>query len=78
MPGYRCKIAKYCEQILLPEIVKFFTRTWKEINVPGTFQWISSRSLTRADENGSGNIEISLGYRQVWDRIKPITVPNTV
>ena len=78
MPGYRCKIAKHCEQILLPEIVKVFTRTWKESNVPGTFQWISSRSLTRADENGSSNIEISLGYRRVWDRIKLITVPNTV
>ena len=37
MPGYRCKIAKHCEQILLPEIVKVFTRTWKESNVPGTF-----------------------------------------
>ena len=46
--------------------------------MPGTFQSISSRSLTRADENGSGNIKISLGYRRVWDRIKPITVPNTV
>ena len=78
MPGYRCKIEKHCEQILLPEIVKVFTRTWKESNVPGKFQWISSRSLTRADENGLGNIEISLSYRRVWDRIKPITVPNTV
>ena len=28
------------------------------------FQSISSRSLTRADENGSGNIEIGLGYRR--------------
>ena len=64
MPGYWYKIAKHCKQILLPEIVKVFTRTWKESNVAGTFQSISSRSLTRADENGSGNIEISLGYRR--------------
>ena len=27
MPGYWCKIARYCKQILLPEIVKVFTRT---------------------------------------------------
>ena len=40
MPGYRCKLAKHCKQILLPEIVKVFTRTCKESNVPGTFQWI--------------------------------------
>ena len=33
MPGYWCKIAKHCKQILLPEIVKVFTRTWKESNV---------------------------------------------
>ena len=64
MPGYWCKIAKHCKQILLPEIVKVFTRTWKESNVGGRFQSISSRSLTRGDGNGSGNIEISLGYRQ--------------
>ena len=64
MPGYWCKIAKHCKQILLPEIVKVFTRTWKESNVAGTFQSISSRSLKRGDENGSGNIEISLGYRR--------------
>ena len=64
MPGYWCKIAKHCKQILLPEIVKVFTRTWKESNVGGRFQSISSRSLTRGDKNGSGNIEISLGYRR--------------
>ena len=29
------------------------------------FQWIRSRSLTRADENGSGDIDISLGYRRI-------------
>ena len=40
MPGYRCKLAKHCKQILLPETVKVFTRTCKESNVPGTFQWI--------------------------------------
>ena len=33
MPGYWCKIAKHRRQILLPEIVKVFTRTWKESNV---------------------------------------------
>ena len=64
MSGYWCKIAKRCKQILLPEIVKVFTRTWKESNVAGTFQSIISRSLKRGDENGSGNIEISLGYRR--------------
>ena len=63
-PGYWGKIAKHCKQILLPEIVKVFTRTWKESNVAGAFQSISSRSLTRADKSGSGNIEISLGYRR--------------
>ena len=46
-----------------------------------------NRSLTRADENGPGNIEISLGYRRrgrvssslgsyKTDK-KPINVPNT-
>ena len=64
MPGYWCKIAKHCKQILLPGIVKVCTRTWKESNVAETMQSISSRSLTRAEENGSGNIKISLGYRQ--------------
>ena len=64
MPGYWCKIAKHCKQILLPKIVKVFSRTWKESNVSGTLQSISSRLLTRGDENGSGNIEISLGYRR--------------
>ena len=29
-----------------------------------TFQSISRRSLTKADENGSGDIDISLGYRR--------------
>ena len=51
-PGYWCKIAKHCKQILLPEIVKVFTHTWKESNVAGTRQ----RERT--------NIEISPGYRQ--------------
>ena len=51
----------------------------------------TSRSLTRADENESGNIEISLGYRRRGrvssslgsyktdiPKIKPINVPNTI
>lgn len=63
-PGYWCKIAKHCKQILLPEIVKVFTHTWKESNVARTCQSISSHLSTRADENGSGNIEISPGYRR--------------
>ena len=48
-----------------------------------TFQSISSRSLTRADENGSGDLDISLGYRRLlkfrrssWDRINPIQYPE--
>ena len=36
----------------------------KEGNVAGTLKTISSRSLTRVDENGSGDIDISLGYRR--------------
>ena len=63
MPGYWCKIAKHCKQILFPEIVKVFTRTWNESNFAGKFLSISSRSLKRADGNGSSNIEINLGYR---------------
>ena len=35
-----------------------------ESNVAETFQSVSSRSLTRADENGSGDIDLSLGYRR--------------
>ena len=73
VPNYWCKIAKHCKQILLPVIVN--SSTWKETNIAGTFQSISSRSLTRADENGLGNTEIGLGYRRharVWDHIKPI------
>ena len=30
----------------------------------GTFQSVSSQSLTRADENGSGDIDTSLGHRR--------------
>ena len=63
VPNYWCKIAKHCKQILLPE-KNVYSSTWKETNVARTFQSISSRSLTRADENGSGNIEIGLGYRR--------------
>ena len=58
VPNYWCKIAKHCKQILLPEKNVYST------NVARTFQSISSRSLSRADENGSGNIEIGLGYRR--------------
>ena len=63
VPNYWCKIAKHCKQILLPE-KNVYPSTWKETNVARTFESISSRSLTRADENGSGNIEIGLGYRR--------------
>ena len=40
--------------------------TWdeKESDVAGTFQSISSRSLTWVDENGWGDIDISLGDRR--------------
>ena len=75
VPGYWSKIAKHCKQILFYILWTPHRCTWEERNVAGTFQSISSRSLTRADENGSGNIEIDLGYRRrsrVWDRIKPI------
>ena len=68
VPGYWCKIAKHCKQVLLPvinrELLTPHCSTWKESNVAETFQSISSRSFTRADENGSGNIEIGLGYRR--------------
>ena len=64
VPGYWCKIAKHCKQILSPAISTWKEKKLQESNVAGTFQSISSRSLTRADENGSGNIEISLGYRR--------------
>ena len=63
VPNYWCKIAKHCKQILLPE-KNVYSSTWKETNVARTFQSISSRSLMRPDENGSGNIEIGLGYRR--------------
>ena len=67
--GYWSKIAKHCKQILLlctcyRGLLTPHRSTWKERNVAGTFQSISGRSLTRADENGSGNIEIGLGYRR--------------
>ena len=69
VPGYWSKIAKHCKQILLlytcyrGQLTPHRSKR-KERNVAGTFQSISGRSLTRADENGSGNIEISLGYRR--------------
>ena len=57
--------------------------TWKESNIAGTFQLISSQSLTRANENGSGSIEImalaivdELEFRWVWDRRYPIIQNN--
>ena len=52
--GYWCKIAEHCKQIFLPIIAKCSLQMQLE----------SSRSLTRADENGSGDIDISLGYRR--------------
>ena len=51
---------------------------WKESNVALTFQSMSSRSLTRADENESGDTILTLAivgvveFRRVWDRIKTI------
>ena len=68
VPGYWCKIAKHCKQILSPVIancsIHAHCSTWKESNVTGTFHSISSRSFTRADENRSSSIEIGLGYRR--------------
>ena len=68
VPGYWCKIAKHCKQILSPVIancsIHAHCSTWKESNVTGTFHSISSRSFTRADENRSSIIEIGLGYRR--------------
>ena len=80
MPGYWCKIAKNCKQILLPEILKVFTRTWKESNVARTFQSISSRSdrkregtkMDRVTSRLASAIVDVVEFRRVWDRIKPI------
>ena len=80
MPGYWCKIAKHCKQILLPEILKVFTRTWKESNVTRTFQSISSWSDRKREGTKMDRVTSRLAsavvdvveFRRVWDRIKPI------
>ena len=43
--GYWCKIAKHCKQILLPVIVNC------SLYIARTFQSVTSRSLTTADES---------------------------
>ena len=59
VPDYWSKIAEHCRQILFPVIAN----CWLHMELE-RFQSISSRSLTRADTNGSGDIDISLGYRR--------------
>ena len=69
MPGYWCKIAEHCKPVLSPVVAN----CW--LDGTRTFQSISSRSFTKANENGPGDIDVSLGYRRrgrVWNRIKPI------
>ena len=49
---------------LLAKKVNFVPCTLLTQHGTGTFQSISSRSLTRADERGSGDNDIGLGYRR--------------
>ena len=58
VPDYWCKIVEHCKQILLP-VIQLLTPHGTR-----TFQSISSRSLTRADEKGSDDNDIGLGYRR--------------
>ena len=51
-----CKIAEHCKQVLSPVIANC------GLDGTGAFQSISSRSLTRGNENGSGDIDINLSY----------------
>ena len=60
--GYWCKIAEHCKQILFPVITNWSSLLQREQRCQNVS--IDSRSLTRADENGSGDIDISLGYRR--------------
>ena len=72
MPDYRSKIADH-PTLLTP-------------HGTGTFQSIISRSLTRADEKGSGDNDIGLVYRFVeseivgnrYPEVLAINVPNTI
>ena len=78
VPGYWCKIAEHCKQILFPVIlfpvIATLDSTWKESNVVGTFQSISSLSLTRDRVISILALAIIdvVEFRRVLDRIKPI------
>ena len=60
VPGYWCKMAEHCKQILLQCNRELLTPHGKRPTLLERF----NRSLTRADENGSSDIDISLGYRR--------------
>ena len=56
VPSYWCKIAENCKKDPLS-----CNRQLLSPHGTGMFQSINSRSLTRADENGSGDIDNSFG-----------------